>query len=286
MVLGSKLTAVAVLSVSAVFSVQVHASVLSFSDLANASLNTGTVAFAFPTLSTYSGSDYSSGSYTTTYSNFSVQTVAPTSTTQGLALDYLKTTNSYVSTVTTYKEDSSAVAVVTNGSTIGAGKYLEITGKVTSTVDTAFHFNLNANGLYGATDVPGVGSIPNGSISFFSGPTAATIAAQASSTTTYSPQSLSFDASSSGVLNLLAGQSVTFAALVYSSNASLSDFTISGYTDHYDLVTTNTPHVSPYDTLVGSHLVAAVPEPESYAMLLAGLGLMGAIAKRRKAKQA
>ena len=28
--------------------------------------------------------------------------------------------------------------------------------------------------------------------------------------------------------------------------------------------------------------VAAVPEPESYAMLLAGLGLMGAIARRRK----
>jgi choice-of-anchor C domain-containing protein len=32
--------------------------------------------------------------------------------------------------------------------------------------------------------------------------------------------------------------------------------------------------------------VAAVPEPESYAMLLAGLGLMGAIARRRNKKQA
>ena len=30
--------------------------------------------------------------------------------------------------------------------------------------------------------------------------------------------------------------------------------------------------------------VTAVPEPETYAMLLAGLGLMGAIARRRKAK--
>jgi hypothetical protein len=27
--------------------------------------------------------------------------------------------------------------------------------------------------------------------------------------------------------------------------------------------------------------VAAVPEPETYAMLLAGLGLMGAVARRR-----
>ncbi|MES2949588.1 MAG: PEP-CTERM sorting domain-containing protein [Pseudomonadota bacterium] len=32
--------------------------------------------------------------------------------------------------------------------------------------------------------------------------------------------------------------------------------------------------------------VSAVPEPESYAMLLAGLGLMGAVARRRKSKQA
>jgi hypothetical protein len=32
--------------------------------------------------------------------------------------------------------------------------------------------------------------------------------------------------------------------------------------------------------------VTAVPEPESYAMLLAGLGLIGAAVKRRKAKQA
>jgi hypothetical protein len=32
--------------------------------------------------------------------------------------------------------------------------------------------------------------------------------------------------------------------------------------------------------------VAAVPEPETYAMLLAGLGLMGAIARRRNKKSA
>lgn len=33
-------------------------------------------------------------------------------------------------------------------------------------------------------------------------------------------------------------------------------------------------------------LTAAVPEPETYAMLLAGLGLVGAVARRRKSKQA
>ncbi|MEO7107014.1 MAG: PEP-CTERM sorting domain-containing protein [Rhodoferax sp.] len=37
---------------------------------------------------------------------------------------------------------------------------------------------------------------------------------------------------------------------------------------------------------VGSASVSAVPEPETYAMMLAGLGLMGAIARRRKSKNA
>jgi hypothetical protein len=33
---------------------------------------------------------------------------------------------------------------------------------------------------------------------------------------------------------------------------------------------------------VGSYEVTAVPEPETYAMLLAGLGLVGAMARRRR----
>jgi hypothetical protein len=37
---------------------------------------------------------------------------------------------------------------------------------------------------------------------------------------------------------------------------------------------------------ITSHLVTAVPEPETYAMLLAGLGLIGVTSRRRKAKQA
>ncbi len=32
--------------------------------------------------------------------------------------------------------------------------------------------------------------------------------------------------------------------------------------------------------------IPGVPEPETYAMLLAGLGVMGAVARRRKARAA
>ena len=39
--------------------------------------------------------------------------------------------------------------------------------------------------------------------------------------------------------------------------------------------------LSPYDGGYGAMSVVAVPEPESWAMLLAGLGMLGAIARRR-----
>jgi hypothetical protein len=44
--------------------------------------------------------------------------------------------------------------------------------------------------------------------------------------------------------------------------------------------------VPPFSLLDGVSMVAAVPEPETYAMLGLGLGLMGVIARRRKAKAA
>jgi hypothetical protein len=39
------------------------------------------------------------------------------------------------------------------------------------------------------------------------------------------------------------------------------------------------------DNAAGFAPASAVPEPESYAMLLAGLGMIGTIIRRRKAKQ-
>lgn len=41
-----------------------------------------------------------------------------------------------------------------------------------------------------------------------------------------------------------------------------------------------------FETDNHSFSVTAVPEPETYAMMLAGLGLMGAVVRRRKSKQA
>jgi len=48
----------------------------------------------------------------------------------------------------------------------------------------------------------------------------------------------------------------------------------------------SSPLNATWSNQIVSNAVAAVPEPETYAMLLAGLGLIGAAVKRRKAKQA
>ena len=40
------------------------------------------------------------------------------------------------------------------------------------------------------------------------------------------------------------------------------------------------------DFVVGVNFAAAIPEPETYAMMLAGLGLLGIAARRRKQKSA
>lgn len=49
---------------------------------------------------------------------------------------------------------------------------------------------------------------------------------------------------------------------------------------------TGVAHLSPFGGGYGQMSVTAVPEPESWAMLLAGLGMLGAIARRRMSRRA
>ena len=67
------------------------------------------------------------------------------------------------------------------------------------------------------------------------------------------------------------GSGTLISYLTFSATGGRS--AISGLTYNYDGLTGG-----------GNTDIPAVPEPETYAMLLAGLGLMGAIARRRKQK--
>jgi hypothetical protein len=58
------------------------------------------------------------------------------------------------------------------------------------------------------------------------------------------------------------------------TNWSLANFSFSGTAKSFDLSATN--------GVAGLDNIQAVPEPESYASLLAGLALLGVVARRRK----
>jgi hypothetical protein len=61
---------------------------------------------------------------------------------------------------------------------------------------------------------------------------------------------------------------------------SLSAYGLSSGT--YTLTVTGTVVGTQGGSYGGDIVVAAVPEPETYAMLMAGLGLVGCVARRRK----
>lgn len=281
-----KKTAIAGLITSSLFGAHVNASILSFSDVVASGFNTGTYSLQLDNVLTRPGSDRFRTDYAEAFSNFSVISIPATTTSAGLALDYTRTTTSYIDHKQDYKYDTSYVSVSAPNATTGSNQYLTITGKVKSSVDTEYSFELFARGAYATTTIPGVGSVPNGAISFFTGPDAQNLAGDRI-TTTYFPDSSSFNSYSYGnnSVFLTAGVELSFAALVYSQDASLTNFSITGRTSAYDIVTKSTAVSFNTDRLVGSSLISPVPEPESYAMLLAGLSLMGVIARRRKAKQ-
>jgi hypothetical protein len=88
-----------------------------------------------------------------------------------------------------------------------------------------------------------------------------------------------------GLQLFLGGQSVTPQI----ANSFSGGFFGVVSTTSFNVVTVrsgNFPGVAETHNVDNVVFTSAVPEPESYALMLAGLGLMGAIARRRKAKQA
>lgn len=87
---------------------------------------------------------------------------------------------------------------------------------------------------------------------------------------------ISFSSNRFGIDNLtcsLSGASVSFTSC---------DLNVLGLSSgEYDLTVSGIGKTA-FSNYVGAIAVTAVPEPETFAMLLAGLGVMGAIARRRK----
>ncbi|MYM26426.1 PEPxxWA-CTERM sorting domain-containing protein [Duganella sp. FT135W] len=81
------------------------------------------------------------------------------------------------------------------------------------------------------------------------------------------------------------GSTATFSITL--GNVSVGDNTVGissyfgGYTPSQQFVNNQYGNYTTFST-IGKSAIAAVPEPETYAMLLAGLGLVGFAARRRR----
>ena len=101
---------------------------------------------------------------------------------------------------------------------------------------------------------------------------------------------IDFSSNVTGASFRFASNGGTFGFAAYNGATLVDSFSANGSAwgnYGFENLTFNRIHVSsPSALLIDNLSVTAVPEPETYAMLLAGLGVMGAVVRRRKAKQA
>lgn len=266
---------------------QASAPILSVSNVITDSSNLGvgaTITTSPPSVSTYSSSG--NANYTTTTSSdftSEVQT-EPTTTAAGLAYDYETITTTNTWDHITWKKDYLSIGVISDGVNKSGDKWISLTGSVHSTIDTTLSFSLNASGSFTATVTP-FGSTAPLLASFYFGEVQPTPLSAITSTnlvdSTYSTYSSSYSTAS---FSLQSGVSQSFVAYVYApDDVSVINFQLFANTADYDFVTTPgmQDNIGP-KILIGAHTLAPIPEPETYAMMLAGLALIGVGVRSRK----
>lgn len=215
--------------------------------------------------------------------------VAPTTTTTGTST----TTTMFDRTTTSYSAGSAATttfqAVVSPSSITTAVQRVRLFGTITSNLDVAqtLTFELIANGSFesysddGDTATPGAPALlykySSSAFTNFVGSLSPDISYQKPGESLYHERT-------SAILQLsLMPHEVKYFATKISTNgySSISDYLIdfSGATVDGQGGTPRIDHVvENYDTIIAS----TVPEPESYALLLAGLSVMGFVGYRKK----
>ncbi|MFZ2974069.1 MAG: PEP-CTERM sorting domain-containing protein [Ferribacterium limneticum] len=268
-----------------------HASVaspiLSVSNVVTSSSNLGagaTTTTSGPTVTSYANGSNTPYSTTTSSAFTSEVQTAPTATTAGLVYDYETVTTTKSWDHQTWKNDYLSIGVTSDGTNQSGGKWISLTGSVQSSIATSLSFNLSASGNFTAAQTPFGATAPLLASFYFGGALPTPLSAN-----TYSDlEQLSYDTYSTSystmTFNLLAGVAQNFVAYVYApTDVSVDTFQLSANTDNYDFVSTSQSlvNIGP-KTLIGAQTLAPIPEPASYAMLLAGVGIIGLMARRRK----
>lgn len=272
----------------------------SFSDLAFTSFGagTGTLTSSIKT-NEYSSVTPLSPKLLETVGHTTVVAIAPTATSTGVAYDY--DVNRYIgqATYANWSQNVATINVGADGSLLAGEKYIWITGKITAIADLGVGYQSSANALHvnfgevghgGYTTgssplLPGIPTV-NAAVSFYFGtgaaaalPTAvASTTSYASASSTYLASTANSSSSATDAFTLTGGTTLDFSALIYATDgAALKNFELNLYSGQYSMAIITGDLGSSYtqQDYVGSRILPAIPEPSSYAMLLAGLGMLG-----------
>ena len=209
-----------------------------------------------------------------------------------------KTTTTFTRTTTSYAPSSAATetykAVLASPGVTGAAQRLRLTGQIKSLVQQTMTFQMIANGAYtNRFDSEGDPIAPlhpamkykfaNASFTGITGGINLENTNFKSTTGNVDPNHFTnFNETSSMLpLNFNAGETKFFAAQVATDSlASITDFLIS-FTGAPEMGQATTKNFDVVE-ITYTPIAPTVPEPETYSLLFAGLGVMGFVARRSR----
>lgn len=264
---------------------QAQAEVITISNLSVGASNVGPASLTSSSsyISTYL--DLDTANYSNTTKLVTEIAEQPTTTLPGLEKDYEINTIKYDNLRTSYKRDNLQAGILSPDSGLAGGKYLTLSGSVTSTIATTVYFDLSAFGTY----LPGTSPFGGASVpalaSLYLGSSLNTLAPTAYSTAYVSAGSTSYTVNNgwSYAVVLAAGETLTFTAgIAAPTDASLTELRLGLQSAYYDYQTVTTPYEYQTKTLVDARAIPPLPVPEnsSYAMLLAGIGMISLVRRR------
>jgi len=217
-------------------------------------------------------SDYTS---TTTTGIEKVVQTAPTPTTSGLAYVYEVTTVNQKRTDTVASADYFYWNQALNGNTPG-NEFLTFSATVTATESLSASLSIYSSGSYTPVVSPFGTSVPALPSYYFRLAGASDWTLLGASIGTVAGGSNLFGGESTAVV-LELGAPLTFEVAVFAgSNVDLSRVSVSLVSKYYDQhEVINDLGGTTTKVLVGAELLAPVPEPETYALILAGLLFVG-----------
>lgn len=258
--------------------------IFSFSGVQTQGSNLGYSPSAEQSVSRWLGSTWSSllNSKTVTKEVWDV-TTAPTTTMGGVETLFKVTT--LTEDFQDYQWIYDNASISTDGQTgqLTGGKWISISGSITSSIDLSISPWLDAYGSFTPVSTP-FGDAAPALASLYFGSSMASLSQGSISSYSDSGSATYSVYASGGSMSFLAGQSQTFVALAYApEGVSLDGFEVGWYRSSSEPIGSAYKKSDTSREYLGSRPLAPIPEPETYALALAGLGVVGWMARRRRA---